>query len=215
MTPTYRPPIRLAFSAVFWRLMAGFLLLFATALGLMIVRLIPPDKWLIAFLFFMPMYAAWAFFLAATLTVAADLAVRLVVRPRMLAWLAPRADDLHSAFHLDPRERTVAESPARMATGRRSWAPGRLVLTDRRMLFLPNAWDVEPWSVPRDRLGGAWPVEPPRTFWGLVRGIPPWLRVADAGQPRLFALPDAVVWSKLVGGKALDLNFDPRESLLS
>lgn len=211
MTRTQPPPIRLAFSALFWRLMIGFTLFASAMVVLFIVKKVPPHQWLIAFLFVMPMHAASAFFLAAVLTVLADLVVRLVVRPRHLAWLAPKGDDLHAAFHLDPRERTVAESPARMATGRRSWASGRLVLTDRRMLFLPNAWDVEPWMASRECLRGAWPVEPPRTFWGLIRGVPPRLGVADEGQARHFALPDADAWSKLVGGKALD----PTESLRS
>src|SRR5437660_8431832 len=115
MTPNPRPPIRLAFGTLFWRLFLALLLVFMAAVGSFLVKKVPPDHWLIAFLFFMPMWAATAFFLAATSTVVVDLAVRLIVRPRMLAWLAPRADESFAAFHLEPSERTVAESPARMA----------------------------------------------------------------------------------------------------
>lgn len=210
MTPTQPPPIRLAFGTAFWRLFLAFLLLFTALVLAFILKRVPPNHWLLAFLFVMPMWAAWAFFIAATSTVLADLVVRLIIRPRMLRWLTPRADESFTAFHLDPSERTLVESPARMAMGR-SWAPGRLVLTDRRLLFLPNAWDVEPWSARRDRVRGTWPAEAPRSFWGLVRGVPPRLGVAAEGQSRQFALLDAPSWSRLVGGKALD----PSESLLS
>ncbi len=210
MTPTQPPPIRLAFGATFWRIFLTFLLLFTALVGSVILKRVPPNHWLLAFLFVMPMWAAWAFFIAATMTVFADLVVRLIIRPRMLRWLTPRADESFAAFHLDPSERTLVESPARMAQGR-SWAPGRLVLTDRRLLFLPNAWDVEPWWSRRDRVRGAWPAQAPRAFWGFVRGMPARLGVAADGQSHLFALLDAPAWSKLVGGKALD----PSESLLS
>jgi hypothetical protein len=198
-----RPPIRLAFGLLFWRLMAGLMLLFSLVVGLAVLRLAPPGQRVIVFLIHMPGFAAVAFFLAATGTVLVDLAVRFIVRPRMLSWLAPRADDSHSAFHLEARERPLAETPARMARGR-SWAPGRLMLTDRRLLFLPAAWDVEPWSAPRDRVQGARLSAPPRAFWGLVRGLPPRLEVAADGRSYLFALLDAPAWSRLVLGKALD-----------
>ncbi len=210
MTVTQTPPIRLAFGVAFWRLFLTILLLFTAWIVAFLVKRVPPDHWLVVFLFAMPMWAAWAFFIAATSTVLADLAVRLIVRPRMLRWLTPRVDESFAAFHLDPSERTVVESPARMAVGR-SWAPGRLVLTDRRLLFLPNAWDVEPWSARRDRLRGAGPAEAPRSFWGIVRGVPPRLGVADDGQRHQFALLDAPAWTKLVGGRALD----PLESSFS
>ncbi|HEY2158848.1 MAG TPA: hypothetical protein VGH33_24665, partial [Isosphaeraceae bacterium] len=172
-----RPPIRLAFGVLFWRLMGVLTLLFALVLTLAILGRVAPGKRLAVFLFTMPGFAAVAFFLAATGTVIVDLAVRLIVRPRMLAWLAPRGDPMHADFHLDPRERVEAETPARVARGR-AWAPGRLVLTDRRLMFLPSAWDVEPWTCPRGRVQGARPSEPPRAFWGLVRGIPPRLEIA-------------------------------------
>ncbi len=197
-----RPPIRLAFGALFWRLMGLFTLLFALILFLAVIGRVPAGKRLAVFLFSMPGFAVVAFFLAATGTVLVDLAVRLIVRPRMLAWLAPRGDPMHADFHLEPRERVEAESPARYSLGR-NWAPGRLVLTDRRLLFLPGAWDVEPWTCPRGRVQAARAAEPPRAFWGLVRGLPPRLEVAVDNHVHRFALLDAPSWSQLVVG-ALD-----------
>jgi hypothetical protein len=197
--PARRPYIRLAFGALFWRLMGMLTLLFALAHGSFVARNFPPGHRVFPFLVFMPVFAAFAFFLAAVATVVVDLVVRLIVRPRLMAWHAPRGEDFGSAFHLDPRERPVAESPARMSIGR-SWPPGRLVLTDRRLLFLPNAWDVEPWSSPRDRLQAVYPAVPPRTLWGLVRGIPPRLEVLADGRTCQFALLDAPAWCGLVAG---------------
>jgi hypothetical protein len=196
-----RPPIRLAFGVLFWRLMGLLTLLFALILTLAVFGRVPPGKRLAVFLFMMPGFAAVAFFLAATGTVLVDLAVRLIVRPRLLAWLAPKGDPMHADFHLEPRERVEAETSARVALGR-AWAPGRLVLTDRRLMFLPNAWDVEPWSSPRGRVQGARWAEPPRAFWGLVRGIPPHLEIAVDNKIHRFALLDAPTWSHLVVGTA-------------
>ena len=192
MTPTSRPPaIRLAFSRLFWRLMIGWFLLFALLVGLVVWQRFPLEKRAIAFLFVMPMYTATAFSIAAGMTVVADLVVRVFVRPRMLSWLAPKADADQSNFHLEPRERAIGDAPARMAVGRR-WAPGRLVRTDRRLLFLPVAWDVEPWSVAQGRIEGVSLADSPRSFWGLIRGVPPRLEIQAEGEPaRLFAVLDA------------------------
>jgi hypothetical protein len=197
--PRRRPPIRLAFGVLFWRLMGLLTLFFALILGLAVLGRVAPGQRLGFFLITMPGFAAIAFFLAATGTVLVDLAVRLIVRPRMLAWLAPRGDSAHADFHLEPRERVEAETPARVALGR-AWAPGRLVLTDRRLMFLPSAWDVEPWTTPRGRVQGARPSEPPRAFWGLVRGVPPRLEIAVDNKIHRFALLDAPAWSLLVVG---------------
>jgi hypothetical protein len=194
-----RPPIRLAFGSLFWRLMGLLTLFFALVLGLAALGRVPPGQRLGFFLFTMPGAAAIAFFLAATGTVLVDLAVRLIVRPRMLSWLAPKGDPMHADFHLEPRERVMAETPAQCALGR-AWAPGRLVLTDRRLMFLPGAWDVEPWTCPRGRVQGARPSEPPRAFWGLVRGIPPRLEIAVDNHIHRFALLDAHAWSQIVVG---------------
>lgn len=187
-TPPRPQPIRLAFSALFWRLMAGLTLLFSLFVVLAVLRRVAPRQRVGFFLFLMPQFVATAFFLAASLTVAADLVVRLFIRPRLLRWLAPRTDVDAAGFHLEPREVVATEVPARASAGR-AWSPGRLVLTDRRILFLPAAWDVEPWSAPRSRVGPPRLVDPPRAFWGFLRGLPPRLEVRESGgKARLFAL---------------------------
>ncbi len=171
--------------------MIGLFLFFALMVGRAVALRVPAGQRALMFLILMPMYTATAFSIAAGLTVAADLAVRLIVRPRLLSWLAPRVDADGSTFHLEPREKAVGDIPARMAIGRR-WTPGRLVFTDRRLLFLPVAWDVEPWSISWKQIDGANLVDPARSFWGLIRGIPPHLEVFPLNDsPRLFAVLDA------------------------
>jgi len=199
-TPDRPPPIRLAFGALFWRLMGIFSLVFATLAAFFVYGWVAAGRRIPAFFLLMPMLSAIAFFLAAVITVAADLTVRTIVRPRLLRWQAPRAVEGQGPFHLDARERIEAESPARMALGR-SWPAGRLVLTERRLLFLPNAWDLEPWQAARGRLRETRPVEHPRTFGGLVRGLPPRLEVvADDATSARFALPDADAWASIAPG---------------
>jgi hypothetical protein len=199
MNPSSPPrPIRLAFAVLFWRLFLGFTFLFALIVGLSVVNRVPPQHVLFAFFFRMIPCVAVSFSFSSFLTLIVSLTVGLIVRPRMLGWLAPRSEEGHAAFHLEPREHEVSSSPARLAQGR-SWAPGRLVLTDRRLLFLPNAWDVEPWTLRFDRLLDATPTPAPRAFWGLVENIPPRLRVAETSQPpHEFAMLDAPAWASLL-----------------
>jgi hypothetical protein len=191
-------PIRLAFAALFWRLFLGFTLFFALLVGLFVAKRVPPPQVPLAFLLGMIVWVAVAFSLSSFLTVIVSLIVGAIVRPRLLGWLSPRSEESHAAFHLEPREHEVSSSPARMARGR-SWSPGRLVLTDRRLLFLPNAWDVEPWSLQYDRLLDAAPAPAPRAFWGLVLDIPPRLNVSETGvPPHQFAMLDAPAWASLL-----------------
>jgi hypothetical protein len=199
MNPSTRPrPIRLAFGVLFWRLFLGLTLVFALLVGLVVVQRVPPQHVPFAFFFRMIPCVAVAFSFSSFLTLMVSLTVGLIVRPRMLGWLAPRSEEGHSAFHLEPREHEVSASPARMAEGR-SWAPGRLVLTDRRLLFLPNAWDIEPWSLRYDRLHDAAATPAPRAFWGLVLDIPPRLNVSETGKPpHQFAMLDAPSWASLL-----------------
>jgi hypothetical protein len=199
MNSSYQPrPIRLAFAVLFWRLFLSFTLCFALIVGLGIVNNVPPQQVPFAFFISMILCVAFAFSFSSFLTVIVSLTVVAIVRPRMLGWLSPRSEEAHAAFHLEPREPEVSSSPARMARGR-SWAPGRLVLTDRRLLFLPDAWDIEPCSLPYDRLIDAAPTPAPRVFWGLVRDIPPRLKVSETGvPPHQFAMLDAPAWASLL-----------------
>jgi hypothetical protein len=191
-------PIRLAFAVLFWRLFLWLTLIFALILGLFIANRVPLQRAPFVFFSVMIVYVAVAFAFSSFLTLMVSLAVGAIVRPRMLGWLAPRSEEGHSAFHLEPREHEVSASPARMAQGR-SWAPGRLVLTDRRLLFLPNAWDIEPWSLRYDRLHDAAATPAPRAFWGLVLDIPPRLNVGETGKPpHQFAMLDAPSWASLL-----------------
>jgi hypothetical protein len=200
MNPAYGPPpIRLAFAALFWRLFLGLIVFFGFVVLARVVGKVPPGQLIFFFLFVMVSFSAVAFSLAAFLTLIVSMAVKAIVRPRFLSWLSPRAEEGHAAFHLEPREREFASSPARLRLGK-AWHAGSLVQTDRRLLFLPNAWDVEPLSLKFDRLRWAAPVPAPRSFWGLLRDIPPRLEVSSVGsENQQFALIDAPGWAAQLG----------------
>jgi hypothetical protein len=190
-----RRPIRLAVSTLFWRLLIGFSILLEALFGLALIQKVPPGQWLIAFLFWSPPFLGVAFALAAGFTTLANLAVGLIVRPRLLAWQAPRVDESAAAFHLEPRESILAETPARMSVGR-AWPTGRLVRTDRRLLFLPVSWEAEPWLVAQSRVSGIRAVQTPGSYWGLVRDLPDRLEIQAEGEPtRVFALAGARDWA--------------------
>jgi hypothetical protein len=196
MNPAYGPrPIRLAFAALFWRLFLGFTAFFALMVIAWLANWVPPGQWVFGFIVGMSGFTAVAFSWAAFLTLLVNIAVNFIVRPRLLGWLAPKAEEGHAAFHLEPREREVASTPAQMRQGK-AWYAGCLVQTDRRLLFLPNAWDVEPLSLKYERLRWSAPVPAPRSFWGLVRDIPPRLEIAIVGdENHQFAMIDAPGWA--------------------
>jgi hypothetical protein len=196
MNPEYGPrPIRLAFAALFWRLFLGFTAFFTLVVLAWLIKLVPPEHWVFGFIVGMASLTAVAFGWAAFLTLIVGTAVKVIVRPRLLGWLAPKAEEGHAAFHLEPREREVASTPARMKVGK-AWPAGSLVQTDRRLLFLPNAWDVEPLSLKYERLRWSAPVPAPRSFWGLLRDIPPRLEIAATGdENHQFAMIDAPEWA--------------------
>jgi hypothetical protein len=79
------------------------------------------------------------------------IAVRLIIGPLLYAWLAPRIDPTAVLFHLAAGEVTTATIPARRRWGW-SWQPGALVVTDRRIWFLPTAWSGEPWLASRSEI---------------------------------------------------------------
>ncbi len=87
-----------------------------------------------------------AVLLAGTVTLAANMAVRLILTPLLNVWLRPGFDPSAWTFHLPAGETPAASVPARWRTGG-LWRPGALVLTKRRIWFLPAGWDVEPWSI--------------------------------------------------------------------
>ena len=87
-----------------------------------------------------------AVFVAGVVTLAANLAVRLILAPLLNLWHRPGFDPSAWTFHLPGGEAPAASVPARWRSGGR-WRPGALVLTARRIWFMPSAWDVEPWSI--------------------------------------------------------------------
>jgi hypothetical protein len=190
------PPLRLAFGAVFGRL---FLVVFSIQLFIafqksrQLLRSASPWKKLAAFLDFSPYALILGFLLAALITVALDLLVRLVGRALSASWYAHRETGREYtplAFSLAPGERLVAESPARRASAR-GWRPGTLVLTDKRLAFFPVDWDIDPWSVPRQALSSL-RVEPSRAALGsLIEGVPGRLIARDTdARETAFALAD-------------------------
>lgn len=136
-----------------------------------------------------------ALILSGTITVAAMLFVRLVVGPLVNAWHRPVSDSSTWMFHLSASESPEASVPARLRAGV-GWRPGSLVLTARRIWFLPAAWGPEPWSMARKDLERL-EAEPPAFARFLpLRHWPDRLRFTDrAGDQAVFAVadPDAVL----------------------
>lgn len=134
--------------------------------------------------------AVVALIMAGTITVAAMLLVRLVVAPLLDLWLRPAHDPSSWLFHLSAGEAPEASVSARWRSGG-GWRPGALVLTDRRIWFLPSAWGPEPWSMPRrdcERVEA----EPSRLARFLpVRHWPDRVRFTDrSGESASFAVSD-------------------------
>lgn len=136
-----------------------------------------------------------ALILSCAVTIGGMLFVRLVVAPLLNLWLRPAYDPSAWSFHLSAGETPEASVPARFRTGA-SWRPGALVLTGRRLWFLPSAWDAEPWSMARKDLERL-EAEPPAFARFLpLRHWPDRLRFTDrAGGRAAFAVadPDAVL----------------------
>lgn len=199
-TPTPAPSrVRLAFGAFLWRSFALLAVLMELALWVMIRRRARgfPRRFRLAWLIgYTPQTLFLAFFLAAVLTLAVDLFVRLVVDRLLRRWLSPitdREDEDQAGrgygFHLAATERVAASLPARKL-GRGRSVPGSLVLTDRTLWFFPSAWDGEPWSVPRDRVRTCRFEPTPGPIGRLLRNLPPRV-VVDTG-PDPDSGPDPV-----------------------
>jgi hypothetical protein len=89
-----------------------------------------------------------AVLIAMAVTLLVMLIVRLIIDPALRAWLTPAVDPTTVLFHLAPGEESLSSVPARRRWGW-NWQPGTLVLTDRRVWFVPLAWNLEP--CPMDR----------------------------------------------------------------
>ncbi|MDX2037202.1 MAG: hypothetical protein SFX72_11170 [Isosphaeraceae bacterium] len=201
-----RPTVRLAFWSFFVRLFVIVLVLLELfLLGQLGKMGIPRRQKAGAFLFFslhMIFYASAGAMIA---TAIATLVVHWVVRPVVLAWHRPPADGSDASFHLENREVAVESAPARMRRGR-LWTVGTLVRTDRRLVFFPKAWDVEPVELPLDRIRSTRTEPAPRMFFGFVEGVPPRLVVVDAdGAELVFTVAEP---------EAARARFCPRDSPL-
>jgi hypothetical protein len=136
-----------------------------------------------------------AFLLAGVCTLAAAVFTRLILAPLLNCWLRPAFDPSSWMFHLAAGESPTASMPARWNSGGIS-RPGALVLTPRRIWFMPSDWDVEPWSMARQDLER---VETTPSALGRVLPVRHWpdlLRfTARAGNHASFAVaePDAVL----------------------
>lgn len=130
-----------------------------------------------------------ALILAGATTVAGMLFVRLVVAPLMNLWLNPGFDPTSWTFHLSAGESPQASVPARFWVDG-GWRPGALVLTGRRIWFLPSAWGPEPWSLARTELTRA-EAEPAALARFLpVRHWPDRLRLTGRAGDHAFAVAD-------------------------
>jgi hypothetical protein len=138
---------------------------------------------------------ARAVFVAGAVTLSANLAVWLILAPLLKSWLRPGFDPSAWMFHLPAGESPADSMPARWKSGG-LWRPGALVLTARRIWFMPAAWDAEPWSIAHDDVERV-ESEPPALARILpVRNWPNLLRfTAKAGDHASLAVvdPDAVL----------------------
>ena len=136
-----------------------------------------------------------ALILSCAVTIGGMLFVRLVIAPLLNLWLRPAYDPSAWSFHFSAGEAPEACVPGRFRAGA-GWRPGALVLTGRRIWFLPSAWDAEPWSMPREDIGRI-EAEPPAFARFLpLRHWPDRLRLTDrVGGQADFAVadPDAVL----------------------
>jgi len=131
-----------------------------------------------------------AFLLAVVSTLAAMMFTRLILAPLLDRWLRPAFDPSSWMFHLSAVETPMASLPARWRSGGRS-RPGALVLTSRRIWFMPSAWDLEPWSIACEDVARveAKPPVPARVL--PVRNWPDLLGfTARTGEQAWFAVAD-------------------------
>lgn len=180
------PPIRLDFGAMFWRV---FLVVALIAEFGLWKRLRPfffnrgTGFRVAAMILKSPKVLCTAFLIAAIVTVVLDLYVRLVMRPILARWYAPRRRDVDFgtplAFRMGSNETILDEMPARLVVGRRT-RPGTLVRTNRHLWFSPMAWDVEPWSIPTERLSALVSSPHPSRFGSAILGFPDRVIVCDS-----------------------------------
>jgi hypothetical protein len=149
---------------------------------------------------------------AAGLTFLAFLVVKLVLGPLLSSWLTPTVDPTAVLFHLAPGEVSLASMPARRRWGW-SWQPGALIVTDRRIWFLPMAWNLEPWSASRSEITGCEAELPALATLVPIRNWPELLRLGMRdGCQNTFAVanPGSLLAWIQPGGQAETVAFPSR-----
>jgi hypothetical protein len=186
--------IHLASGAVFLRCATAFFVLRELIVWRWVQKLpIRPGLRVLVFLFkdwATPHSLLYALLFAAVVTLLLDLWVRLVLRPMVGFWHAPRVDGSAGLFHLAANEWVVESSPGRRKSGWR-WPAGALVRTNLRLWFVPRAHDAEIASQPLGALREARLEPAPTVAWGYILGWPDRvaLRFGDV-DPAVFAVPD-------------------------
>jgi len=175
--------LRLAFGRLLWSVTGVLIVIREAGLWWFLhrMRVGPGPSRLLAMIYYSPGLIFQCLLIGIIVAVAADLIVRLVVRPLAARWYSPREDasSSHPApFRLGPDEAIELEMPARRRVGRR-WLPGTLLGTNRRAWFVPFAWDAEPWSCPWEEVEDVRVLSARRPSRGLLRGWPDPVTIRD------------------------------------
>lgn len=198
-TAADQPAFQLRFGAIFGRVALVALIAAEVVLWLHLrdagFPFRPRYRRILVMLYFTPRLAFRAMALATAVTVVTDLVFRLLVRPVMRRWYAPRPLDPNwehpHPFFTKAGERVQAEVRARLVTPGRSRPPGMLVITNCGVYFYPYVWHREPWSLPLGHLRGVRTRTPRRRVLGLVQGYPDNLVLTDdAGEETAFVVAD-------------------------
>jgi hypothetical protein len=201
------PAFRLRRGPIFWRVAIATFLVLELVAYFHLRRLVPFRPWgrlrrIVRMVGLAPQCAGTAAVVAFGVTLACEVAFRLVVRPMMVRWYNPRSYDpaaQHAMpFFLKSGERPLAEMPARLVDGPRSRPPGSLVRTTHGLYFYPFAWDREPWMLPEGHIDRVQLRTPVRRVLHWVEGYPDNLVVRDdSGAETAFVVPDphaALAW---------------------
>lgn len=207
-----RPEFQLRFGAIFGRVALVTLVVAEVLLWLHLrdagFPFRPRYRRFLVMLYFTPRLAFRAMALATAVTVMTDLVFRLLVRPMMQRWYAPRPRDPHwehpHPFFMKAGERVRAEVGARLVATGRSRPPGMLVVTDCGVYFYPYAWHREPWSLPLGHLRRVGVRTPRRRVLGLVQGYPDNLVLMDdSGEETAFTVADPSALVSLFPGRSV------------
>ena len=199
---TNPPPIRLRFGATLWSLFVALAIVMEANRWR---RMRPRVRrrgfgFQVAYMILIsPRILFTAFLIAAGTTVLLDLFARIVARPLAARWYSPPiCDDPFGSplsFQMTASEAILDRLPARMVVGRKK-VRGVLVQTDRRVAFVPDSWDREPWTVADTEIQEL-ATRPDSSPWSKF----------------VLGIPDRVILRPTDGPDAEFLVADPREVL--